>query len=316
VMQLFTEECEDITEIQSDFLGWNPPGNAPGYVPGENYVTGLPTQTEGLVIVQKSDAMLPQASVAATRGDMTLAELFTALKAMYRLYWDIDANGVLRIEHWKFWTQQAGIDITGLGGTIEPLLFTINGDNIPRIERAKFMEASNTNFIGKDIIYSSECATSTGASSVQDVSAGRVTTDVSMLLDEDVRSTLSRDGFYFLACKEANGAYSTIIGQGALDSAYLQNAPLAWANLQRDFWTWDRYLPEGEMNGVPTVFDGFLPNLEQSDVTISLCCIEFDPKDYLTTKLGQRLGVTEAYVEQAEHNLLLDTTTLTLKYAY
>jgi hypothetical protein len=318
VMQLLTEECAGITEIQSDFLGWNPPGDAPGYVAGENYITGDPTQTEGLVIVQKSDAILPQASQAATRGDMTLTELFAALNALYRLYWDIDGAGVLRVEHWKFWTQQEGIDIRTLPGTIEPLAYNTKGDEIPRIERAKFMEARDTNFIGKDIIYSSECAASSGASSVQEVSAGRVTTDVSMLLEEVIRNTVSQDGFFFLACEETNGAYSTIIAQGALDSEYLHNAPLAWANLQRDFWTWDRYLPNAEMNGAPVVFDGFLPNIVQENVRTALCCelLDFDSKDYLVTSLGARLGDLPATVESAVYDLHNDRVTFTLKYAY
>jgi hypothetical protein len=318
VMQLLTEECAGITEIQSDFLGWNPPGDAPGYVAGENYVTGDPTQTEGLVIVQKSDAILPQASQAATRGDMTLTELFTALNSLYRLYWDIDGAGVLRVEHWRYWTQAAGLDIRTLPGTIEPLKYNTKGDEIPRIERAKFMEARDTNFIGKDIIYSSECAASSGASSVQDVSAGRVTTDVSMLLEEVIRNTISQDGFFFLACEETNGAYSTIIAQGALDSKYLHNAPLAWANLQRDFWTWDRYLPNAEMNGAPVVFDGFLPNIVQEEVRVRLCCelLDFDPKDYLLTALGARLGNLPATLDAAVYDLHTDRVTFKLKYAY
>lgn len=318
VLELLTDQCESITSIQSDFLGWDPPGDAPGYVAGENYVTGNATQTEGLVIVQKSDAITPQASQAATRGDMTMAEMFTALNTIYRLYWDIDANGVLRIEHWKFWAQQAGIDIRTLPGTIEPITYDGRGEQVPRIERAKWMEARDTNFIGRDIIYSGECAASEGTSSVKEVPSGRVTTDVSMLLEEAIRSTVSKDGFFFLACTETNGAYSTIIDQGALNGAYLHNAPLAWANLQRDFWTWDRYLPNAEMNGSPVVFDGYLPNITQEDVRIALCCglLDFDTKNYLITALGARLGDVPATVESAVYDLYTDRVTLTLKYAY
>ena len=89
-----------IEGVRSDFFGWDAPGDAPGYVAGENYVTGEVTQTEGLMMVQKSDVMDPSASNPATIGEMTFKEFMSMLRIMFDCYWDIDANGYIRIEHW------------------------------------------------------------------------------------------------------------------------------------------------------------------------------------------------------------------------
>jgi hypothetical protein len=241
---------------------------------------------------------------------MTFAEAMTALFVMFRVLWDIDEDGYLRIEHWTYWTQVAGLDITNTPDTIEPQRYEHLQSQVPRLERASFMESLSRDFVGLDIIYSGPCA----SKETKEWSPGKITTDVSFVLSDP--GAIAKEGFVILATNYNGVDYDTIVSIGEISTNLITNAPLSWANLQRDFWTWDRYLPTGNMNGSAIVFDGFLPNIEQADVSIALCCLDFDPGEYLTTKLGQRLGIAQAVVESAEHNLLLDTTTLTLRYAY
>jgi hypothetical protein len=296
--------------VRSDFFEWNPQGDAPGYAPGVNYVTGLASQVNALVILQKSDVKYPTASSPATIGEMTFAEAMNTLYVMFRVLWEIDDDGYVRIEHWKYWTSAAGLNLTTADNVIEPQIFEYPDGNVPKLERTAFMEAQGRDFVGLDLLYSGPCA---GKDS-KEWNPGKITTDVSMILSDP--TDIANDGFVILATVDTGASYNTIIDNGAITGNLITNAPLSWANLQRDFWTWDRYLPQGTMNGVPTTFDGFLPNILQADVSIALCCNDFDPKDYLTTKLGQRLGIAQAYVDQAEHSLLLDTTTLNLRYSY
>lgn len=320
IMELFIEasECETIPGVRSDFLEWNPPGNAPGYVAGVNYVTGQPSQTSGLVIVQKSDAILPNATNPATRGEMSLAEFFTALRVIYRLYWDIDAQGYIRIEHWKYWTSAAGIDLRTFPGVNEPQVYTHKKEKIPRYERAKWMESNGEDFVGLDIIYDSLCATTQDDSArVDSISPGTITTDVDMIADPQLVGKVSKEGFVWLACEYDNGAFSTIIDQGELSGDYKTNAPLSWANVQRDFWTWDRKLRAGNMNGNDVTFDGFLPNIEQDELSIALCCemLQFNARRTMTSALGVSLGAT-AVCEEVTHDLFANKTYMKLTYAY
>jgi hypothetical protein len=49
----------DLEGVRSDFYDWNAVGDAPGYTPGINYVTGLTNQMNALVILQKTDVIDP-----------------------------------------------------------------------------------------------------------------------------------------------------------------------------------------------------------------------------------------------------------------
>lgn len=304
----------DLLGTRSDFFDWNAPGDAPGYVSGENYITGTTSQTDALVILQKSDVIDPNASNPATIGEITFLEMMTALRVMFRCYWDIDDDGYVRIEHWHYWLYQQGLDLPVMydAKVIEPLTYTHLGDEIPRIERAVFMEAQGRDFVGKDILYSGPCV---NTEEVKEWSPGKITTDVSFI-DTDPTS-ISKDGFVILAADLASGVYQTIVDVGAITGNFTSNAPLSWANLERDFWTWDRYLPTGNMNGADVAFDGYLPNIEQEQVSVTLCCelLTFDPSETVNTSLGERLDA-EAIVESVQHDIPANRTRLTMRYAY
>jgi hypothetical protein len=304
--------CTDLAGIRSDFFAWDPVGDAPGYVAGENYVTGTPNQHAHLLIVQKSDAMDPSASNPATIGETTLKDMLAMLLVTHQVFWDIDDQGFIRIEHWKYWQSQPGLDAATLSGAIEFLKYKHLGDEIPRIERAQWMEAQNRDFIGRDIIYSGACV----GENTQQYDPGQVTTDINFVFADP--DAISKQGFVLLATTFNTVVYDTIIDTGAITGTMITNAPLSWANLQRDFWTWNRYLPSGNMNGQDVTFDGFRPNIEQEGLSLPMCCglSDFDAREYLSTRLGARLGIVRAEVVSADHDIQTGRTTFVLRYAY
>lgn len=307
-------EC-GLSGIRSDFFGINPPGDAPGYVAGLNYVTGLPTQTEGVIVLQKTDVIDPDATQPATRGEMTFKEMMNLLGVLYQVLWDIDADGYLRIEHYIYWNSQLGIDLTTGYETVEPLVYDALNDEVPNVERATFQEAQGVDFIGKGILYTGPCVTDRGEGGEVEYSAKDLTTDVNMILSDP--TLVSRKGFVFIASVFNGSEYDAIVDQGAISGNFAANTPLSWANLQRDFWTWNRYLPEGNMNGSDVTFDGFRPTKVQEDVTVKcFACdvLNFNADRLVRTKLGDEHFDVDATVEKAT----LDTNgnlRLSLRYS-
>lgn len=305
-----------ITGVRSDFFGIDPVGDAPGYVEGLNYVTGLPTKTEDLIVVQKSDAIDPDASNPATIGEMTFKEIMKALNVMFQVYWRIDERGRLRIEHWKYWDFPIGLDITSGRDVIEPLIYEHQTGDVPRVERLTFMEAQSRDFVGADIVYGGACVNTENDEAEKEYSPGKVTTDISFVISDP--DAISKTGFVFLATVFNGTAYDTIIEAGAITGNYIANAPMSVANLERDYWTWNRYLPSGNMNRQDTTFNAYRPNITQEDVGIAICCdyLDFDPTKRVTSALGQALGGIPATVETAEFSLHDYRMDLTLLYSY
>ena len=306
--------CE-LAGVRSDFLDWNAPGDTPGYVAGQNYVTGELNQMDALVILQKTDVIDPAATNPATIGEMTFTEMMTFLRVAPRLYWDIDDAGYVRIEHWSWWVFVVGLDLVTAERPNEPLVYESLGEEIPRVERARWMESQSRDFVGKDIIYDSPCVPDGAAENVKEWSPGRITTDVSFILNDP--DAIGKDGFVILATELVGGVYQTIIDTGVITGNDVSNAPLSWANLQDAFWRHDRYLPSANMNGVDTVFEAYLPNVKQEQVSIRMCCdaLAFDPEKRVVGELSRLLG-TSGYVESASLDLYNQRLTLVLRYAY
>lgn len=303
----------DLAGIRSDLFNWNPVGDAPGYVAGIDYVTGLPAQRDNLLIAQKSDVIDPDATNPATIGEWTFKELMQLFLAL-ECFWTIDNQGYVRVEHWTYWASQVGLTVANLRKASEPLIYEHLSAETPNVERLTFMEALSRDFVGKDIEYDGPCAQQSSGNA-KEYSPGKVTTDVGYILTSP--GDISKDGFVVLATRVTDSGYSTIISQGAITGDYLSNAPMSTANIENDYWRDRRYLKSGRMNGVETDFN-IRPNIEQSDVKASMCCelLQYDPSDTLVTVLGARLGGLPAYVDSVTYDLFVDQATWTLRYAY
>ena len=314
IVKFFLEKMECGTnELVSDFFEWDPPGDAPGYIAGNNYVTGLANQMANLLTYQKTDIIDYNSSNPATIGEMTFEELLKLFRTAWRVYWFIDAKGRFRLEHWTFFTEPLGLDISQITNSIEPLAYSPTGET-PSVERATWMDAQGRDFVGLDIVYSGSCV-NVDAEPTQ-WSAGRFSTDLIYIINPG--NNLSTDGFVILACNKIDGTYYTIIDYGAITDNYVSNAPMSWANLQDAFWRSDRYRSSANMNGVETEFDAYLPNTQQKPVGVPMCCgyPKFDSTKRVKTHLGYKLGDINAYVKRAEFDEATEFLTLTLRYAY
>lgn len=304
-----------VDEIQSDFFEWNPPGDTDGYEPGVNYITGEVNQVNGLYLIQKSDAIDPDASNPAFKGEMTLKGLLVLLNQLFRVYWDLDASGNLRLEHWKYWTFPVGLNVSDYRNS-EFLDYDHLKIDIPHYERARFKEALSPDFVGLDIIYLGACATQEDGDDVKEITPD-ITTDISYIFTDLDR--IDKTGFVMVATRPTDPP-SVILDLGAITDRLTTNAPLSIANLQRDFWTWDRYLPNANMNGEDIVFDGFIPNIQQPRLTVyDLCCdlIRIDPKKRVRTKLGETiLGGILGQVQKIEVDEKSQKADFTLRYPY
>jgi hypothetical protein len=311
--QLFTTMGCGMPGTHSDFFGIDPLGNSPGYVAGQNYVTGETLQTDHILFLQKSDALAPSVTNHATIGELTFKEFMAMLRSVFRVYWDINDAGYLILEHYYFWAFPLGTDMTTANGVIEPMIYSHLSDQIPRVERLSFMEAIGRDFIGKDLIYSGPCVI---GNNTEDISAGKYTTDLPGILVDPTQ--FSKDGFVVVAATYDGSDYNAIIDTGVLSENLVLNAPLSTANLMRDYWTWDRYLPSGNMNGQDVTFDGFRPNIEQKAVSFPICCgeLSFDATKGITTALGTRLGNIPATLEDYEFEMKTGRAVMTLRYSY
>ena len=318
VAQFLVDELDcDLGEVQSDFFEWNAPGTAPGYSPGINYVTGGTNQLDRLYILQKTDAIgVTPPSNEATIGEMSLKQMFSYLRSMFNVYWDIDDDGNIRIEHWKYWVFPVGIDVRTFTKNIEPFTYNHLSLEIPRYEKFKWAEAGGVDFIGKDIVYSGPCVLTDGRDAVKET-AIPITTDWLFLVSAG--NTVAPNGFAVFATATNSPSPDLVINAtGALTGNTQVNAPLSWANLHRDYFTWNRYLQYGNMNGVDVQFDGWQPNIEQEGVGVPLCCdiLTFDPKDQIVSRLGQAIGNINAVVEEAEYSLHDYRLRMKLRYSY
>lgn len=314
VMELMVEGSEcGLEGCASDFFEWDAPGDAAGYAPGINYYTGAPNQVNHLLLFQKTDAILPGASQGAAIGYLTIAEVMTMFRVAFRCFWDISDDGYLRVEHVSYWEGLFGIDVSSQPERIE--ISSISGvdSGIPRLEKARWAEARGIDFIGKDIIYDESCASGGDKEGTLEWSPGKFTTDIEFIIDDP--QEISKEGFFLMACTITSGVHMAIVDNGAISGLPITNAPLSWANLQRDFWTWDRFLPRANMNGLDTAFDNFLPTVQQEGVSFKACCslLDFDASRRINGALARRLGVLGT-VQTATLNLYTDRLSLVLRY--
>lgn len=310
----------DIVNIVSDFFEWTPPGDAPGYVAGQNYVTGETNQVDKLFIFQKSDVVLPGASNPAVRGETTMAEVLSWMRTMFRVYWRLTDDGDMRFEHWLYWAAVEGLDLTDTAEKRKLAglnAYTHLKDEIPARERLTFQEALGSDFVGVPIEYSGPCVTEDGDQSELEYTLKGLTTDI-VFIDSDP-DAIDRTGFVMMATSEVSGVFTVIIDIGAITGAPATNAPLSTANLQDKYWRWDRLQPTGNMNGTDVTFDGYLPTIEQTGVLVRMCCDMMDwvPENTVKTLLGENyLGGRQGFVQKAEIKDATDLMTLTLRYGY
>lgn len=298
-----------VTNLVSDFFGWNPVGDAPGYVTGFNYVTGLPNKLINLTISQKSDVINPTSTNAATIGKITFEKLEKLWAYMFNAFWFIDPlTNKMRIEHISFFNKTLAYDTT-----VSPLLkwnkskrkWSYDKSKMPKYEKFMCKEQMVLDFIGKDIWYDTSCVDQNVESNTKERFLDFLTTDLYALFLDPANA--DKNGFVLFCNIKFGVGYSVDIEQGLLSSAYLRNGHLSWANLHAAYHKHNRVLKQGYMNGVLTNFASAIPTKEQKNVVIERCCddVVFNPQDILVkSELGNGI-VSEA--EESDRGVITMT---------
>lgn len=311
--------CTDLGNVVSDFFEINPPGDAPGYSPGINYVTGAASEVNNIFVIQKSDAALPMASQPALIEEKTLGDMLLLFLRMFEAFWDIDAAGNLRIEHWTFWVYDQGLDLTDAPNfkrNKNLCKYDHLQQRIPQRERFKMVDMRDEDFIGVDIIYDSPCVTQNDDGSVEEITA-EVTTDLAFVYQDP--DAVDLRGIVLVATAPFGSTFQVINGTGILSGDIEVNEPLSWSALHDAFFRHRRYLIQGNMNSADVTFDGIRPSIQQVPVTTKMCCDLFfmDPNDTVKTQLGDEFLVgRQGVIYGEEIDDASNVMTLTLRYAY
>lgn len=283
-----------------------------------------------LMIVQKSDCIMSgsppvEPTDAATLGIITFNSLLDNLKSMFQVYWYIDDNDTLHIEHKNYFSNNLSYATRSFDSNVDldinviyPL--ALQGSNnwtfdteYPYREKFKFLEAWNIDFIGADIVYD----TCLRKGTTENHEATLFTTDIdSTYLDNEA----SKDGFCLFHCD--SNSYLSITSGGVTTNYYYVlketgelsgmdsfNAHLSWANLHNYYWKYDRPVPTGLMNNKQTTFTTTRKLKRQTPISFPFCPQNFNPNRLIRTRMA-----TDGEVKSAEYSLKTGNIKVELLY--
>lgn len=303
-----SQSCDDLISMKSDFFEIDPPGDTPGYVPGDNYVTGTTNRINLLAFIQKSDFLNPTATTKAVKGILTFNELMNIFKEVFQAYWFIE-NGGIRIEHISWFTQTVAFDLTTT--TYSRYASGTRGyeyikSKMPREENWKWTESGNIDFIGLPVTYDSSCV---NKDDIKNITIQNVVTDVLFVFNNSSNS--SKEGFVLVATELDGSDYNVMSEVGLLSGVSLPNNHLSLANLLYNYFRHDRVLLEGTMNNVFQTFFSAIKTKKQVPVSFPFCCDdELIPEEsIIETQLGS------GYIEESV-SLDIKTNMITMTLVY
>lgn len=281
VINLFkTKYCPDLTVV-SDFFQINPEN-----VSNLNYVTGLTSEVNNLVLFQKSDVKRPTATGNASKAELTFEQLTKMLFILYNVNYGVYGN-VLRFEHFSWFSRTPGLDLTAPGYqkyVKGKRKYSYVMDSIPIKEVWAFKEQANMET--GEINYTNLCS-SNDKENQDDFILDFVTGDVKLCLDNPSADSnrVTDDGLVIIATRKSGSDYYMIGG--------VNNTSLRWTNLIPNYHYYNRPLKQGVFNGNTVTFISTKPALKGEKITVPLPCgIAFDPMNTIKTALG--VGVVES----------------------
>ncbi|MFA5432851.1 MAG: hypothetical protein WC319_08275, partial [Candidatus Paceibacterota bacterium] len=241
----------------------------------ENYVTGETNLLSGLYFFPKSE--VPEQSDPATKCMISFNELMDELHNIFNVYWYIDEDGYLRIEHdsW-FEDNEVGIDLTTLeGGKYINKIDKTSYNETDRVSREHFSfpEAGGVDFIGRDIVYDK-----TRQEDNQNDIRSNVSTDMEYLLHNEDEA--DSEGFAMVL----TDAGFIVEEKGELSGVTIANGHLSWANLHKRYWMHGRPYKSGSINGFDVDFKSVKYNITQDEIVFP--ALEIDPLKIIKTNVG------------------------------
>lgn len=297
-----------ITDVVSDFFSINPVGDidyADYYLPIANY--------SQLVLAPLSEIQEPVPSNRAVKEFVSLDNLMADLNVLFDVYWFIDSNFQLRIEHSVFFEKDLGLDLTNpiyskyLVGSNK---ISYNLDDFPKYEtfrianskqycRISYFGCGEINKNKNEITYET----------------GTINTDYYDIRYNGGGSDSS--GLFLFACYQSLGIFR--MRENALGQNYLLQAPLLVEYFKRynrpsNNNSFEYYQSEIDLQTIEINQGSFLaysikPTKIQEDISFPICCdVEFDASKKITTSIGV------GYLDSAKYDMRNSTLKLKLKY--
>ena len=250
-----------------------------------------------LFVTPKSNILAGDYSVPAQKAMTTLGQFLDMLRNVYQLYWFIDADNRLRIEHIRWFknggsyasNSTIGIDLTELlekrnatawaYGVNE---YTYEKEEMPQRYQFEWMDDERIPFKGDAIEILSPAVTE---GKVENVSVGSFSSDIDyMLLNPSV---FSQDGFALIGATGSGNSWSvpflSYVQQGITTT--LQNGYLAYVHLQPYYWVYDLPAKSVKINGT-TYSLTYVSRRKQQRVTIPLGASDPDFVKLVKTEIG------------------------------
>ncbi len=282
-----TAICPAINSITSDFFEWNPIGDTPGYLAGNNYVTGATNHVNLLALAEKADMLgLTSENPNSKLSWKILTEI---VRECFQVYWYIDSLGNARFEHIKYYLRSVKFDLTSIPFKSKSFyrnIFSYQKDKRPKYERFHWSEAISTDFVGSEISYSSLCVNKNSKENVSSNGLSYITTDLAYIATSPSR--INKDGWALIALELSSGMYAVAIEAGLITTIPQPNAHLSWANLHYNYFRYYRVLLEGTMNLISQTFLSVKRTKIQKGVKFNYCCSDdLDGQtDLITTQVG------------------------------
>lgn len=250
-----------------------------------------------LFVTPKSNILAGDYTVPAQKAMTTLGQFLDMLRNVYQLYWFIDSDNRLRIEHISWFknggsysgSPTVGIDLTELlekrnatawaYGVNE---YTYEKEEMPQRYQFEWMDDERLPFKG-DAIEILSPAVSEGK--VESISVGSFSSDIDyMLLNPSV---FSQDGFALIGATGSGNTWNvpflSYVQHGI--STTLQNGFLAYVHLQPYYWVYDLPAKAAKINGVVYSL-AYVSRRKTQKVTIPLGADEPDFLKLVKTNIG------------------------------
>jgi hypothetical protein len=289
--------CGTGLEMQSELLT-----NATNPVTAVN-----PNPMATLSLMQKSDAVNPTATELATIANLSFKDAMSDLTTLFNALWYVDkvTNKVIFEHVTGILSPTVGVDLTTLDGgkwDIGRNVISYDKEQSPRQETFTYAKgAQYQDFLGLPIVYTQGCATARSL----EVRTKVMETEVARIFQNPNEAN---EGLILLATNSINED-ETATENGELSQLFIPNAPLAWANLHRDYYRDYRFMKEGTLNGVATTFNSTRPIKRQENIIFPMACLnDFDPLKLIKTSQGEGRLLT------AKYDLSTQFLTCTIKF--
>lgn len=310
-----TQTCNEIQGVVSDFFQINPEN-----VSAINYVTGTENLYTEMAFGSMQDIKEPIPAIETSFETVTFRQLMDELRILFNVYWFIDENENVRIEHITYFFVQSGLDLTlaeyqdYVSGTRK---YSYNQQDSPKYE----VWSMNNSDQGGTIEIDSVCGSLQSISGKDVITKGttkkyslsKIYTDYYRVFYEPDKLPTDNVGLFLFATFTSSGDRYMF--------GYVQNEEMVLPRLVLRFHRHDR--PQLNCNFIynPTPADftqrdyGNLfvytqkPTKIQDAFRIKLCCDDdYDPKEYITSSMGT------AYVQGDSFSIRKNTLELNLSY--